>query len=248
MTSPTPNAAVSANAADVPPPRLADVVQALSLPSFVAPSAWQPLRELAAKVEEARERERKAHAALQDVETAIYSAGTRRSVDVAALADAVLAGSIPSAEPEPQREGLAALPVERLRAIRDGLQQKVQEARADVRFYEDRLRVVGRELLREAASVAAAEYARMMEPLATLHRAIDAAHSLLGSSGTPVVGPGWRTERWLAPALGVDKAKVIRSWGHPDDALHDFSGGGGVSAARDEWRAAFRAAVGVEFN
>lgn len=227
------------------PLKLSEVVKPMSLASFVPLEAWSPLREVAGRLADAREAQRKVKEKLEEVEAAIWSAQTRAPLNASALADCVLAGEVPAVEPEPEREGLAKLPPEQLRSVREALKLRAVEVGGDVAFYRERVRVVGREILREAATKACAEYVRLMEPVAALHRELSAAQGILADSRNPIVGQSWGSETFHAPAA-IDRTKVRTIVCSVGEFLHAFDSGSGVGAASAAWRDAVKAATGVE--
>jgi hypothetical protein len=230
------------------PKQLEDVITPGSLASFLGPSAFEPLRETTAKLQELAEEGERIQRKLLEVENAIQGSGVRRVKDASRLADLVLSGEIPKADPEPEKGGLAACSVEQLRAIGEGLRQKTQANKADADWYRSRAKTLAAEILKGAATAAATRYCELMNEAAGLHVQLAAAERLLsGDELRPrVVNRDWADEVWRAPLVGVPPRQALYSDDlHQSPCLAIFRDSRGVPGAMAEWREVVKAGAGL---
>ena len=173
-----------------PPEKLAEVVEAGSLASMLAPAAWEPLRAARQMLSQKQAEHAEVSGALSRVEQELYEAEARVPRNVAALAEAYLKGAQPpEAAPRP------GLDRTHLTGVRDGLRQKRQEADAVVKHaesmaYFDKVKITSYPRIRTQAALVWLQQ-HMPERLAVL----ECGHVPLTTRG-----PGGSCIRRLAPA------------------------------------------------
>ena len=219
-----------------------DVIPPGSLPSFVTPEAWEPSRDLARELDDARATSKAIAGKIREVEEAVWLKGSRRVADVSAMADAALRGEVPKEEVPAEPEGLGGLSGQALADLKSGLQRRERESKDRAAWLERRLRAATEDVLKVAAERIAEKYAAAVEEITHLHTLLDATDSILGRG---IVPPGWRQETVLAPMVGT--MKRIPSGNFSDGGitlLAKYESGAGVPGARTEWAIAVQAATG----
>ena len=228
--------------AAIPPATLSEVVEAGSIASFLNPSEWGAVQELARELDGVKADEKAILEKIEEVKHAAWMKGMRRVQDVSAMAAAAMRGEIPTETPPVTPTGLAALSGQGLQDLKSGLDQKHRETVDRASWLQGRLRAATKDLCKVALERVATQYGELLIQAKRLRPLLDAGQQIVGEG---IIAGQWRDEKWLAPKIGT-MARVESDVYYGLSYIATFASGAGIPGALEGWAAAVKAATGQD--